>query len=117
LVYYLLPVLTSVTVLVLKSRVADLNPGSGAFLTPLDPGAELTFVQFPNLGTKIPKPYFWELRRNLLGKEYFNSLSMSTGSNNFQFREIRNPGSDVQMGKIMTMDEHPRSATLFKRLQ
>jgi hypothetical protein len=47
--------------------VAD--PGSGAFLTP---GSGIRNRFFPDLGSRIPDPYFWELSDNLLGKSFIN---------------------------------------------
>jgi hypothetical protein len=50
--------------------VADPDPGSGAFLT-LD----------PDLGSRIPTPYFLELSDKFLGKKLHNHLK--TGPNFF----------------------------------
>ncbi len=41
--------------------------GSGAFLTP---GSVIGFFRIPDLGSRIPNPYFWELRDNFLGKKF-----------------------------------------------
>ncbi len=64
-----------------KSSVAD--PGSGAFLTP-GPGSEIRNRFFPDLGSRIPNPYFCELNDKFfefLGKKLCNSLK--TGPNFF----------------------------------
>ncbi len=67
------------------SSVADPDPGSGAFLTwirdpvpfwPLDPGSGIGFFRIPDLGSRIPNPYFWELCDNFLGKKFYNSLKI-----------------------------------------
>ncbi len=47
-----------------KYSVADQEPGSGAFLTP---GSGIGFFRIPDLGSRIPNPYFWELSDNFLG--------------------------------------------------
>ncbi len=43
---------------------------------PLDPGSEIGFFRIPDLGSRIPNPYFWELRDNFLGKKFYNSLKI-----------------------------------------
>ncbi len=48
--------------------VADPDPRSVAFLTP---GSGIGF--FPDPGSWIPNPYFWELSDNFLGKKFYNS--------------------------------------------
>ncbi len=62
--------------------VADPDPGSGAFLT-LDPypGSGIGFFRIPDLGSRIPTPYFLELSDKFLGKKFYNSLK--TGPNFF----------------------------------
>jgi hypothetical protein len=77
-----------------KSSVADLDPGSGAFLTlDPDPGSGIGFFPDPgswisdpgsrilDLGSRIPTPYFLELSDKFLGKKFYNSLK--TGPNFF----------------------------------
>jgi hypothetical protein len=60
------------------NSVADPDPGSGAFLTrDPDPGSGIGF--FPDLGSRIPTPYFLELSDKFLGKKFYNSLK--TGPN------------------------------------
>ncbi len=49
----------------LNISVADPDPGSGAFLTP---GSGIRNRFFPDPGSRIPDPYFWELSDNFLGK-------------------------------------------------
>jgi hypothetical protein len=41
--------------LILVVSVADPDPGSGAFLTP---GSGIGFFRIPDLGSRIPNPYF-----------------------------------------------------------
>ncbi len=53
--------------------VADPDPGSGTFLTP---GSGIRNMFFPNPGSRIPNPYFWELSENFLGKKFYNSLKI-----------------------------------------
>ncbi len=43
-------------------------------LWPLDPGSGIGF--FPDPGSRIPNPYFWELNDNFLGKKLYNSLKI-----------------------------------------
>ncbi len=49
--------------------------GSGirCLFWPLDPGSGIGFFRIPDLGSRIPKPYFWELCDNFLGKKLYNS--------------------------------------------
>jgi hypothetical protein len=56
--------------------VADPDPGSGAILT-LDPGSGMGFSRIPDLGSRIPRPYFEELFDNFFGKKFYNSLKIS----------------------------------------
>ncbi len=64
----------------LLSSVADPDPGSGAFLTlDPDPGSGIrnrffSGSQIPDLGSRIPTPYFLELSDKFLGKKFYNSL-------------------------------------------
>ncbi len=58
--------------------VADPDPGYGTFLTP---GSGILNRFFPDLESRIPNPYFWELSDNFLGKKFYNSLK--TGPNFF----------------------------------
>jgi hypothetical protein len=55
-----------------SSSVADLDPGSSAFLTP-GSGIRNGFFWIPDLGSRIPNPYFLELSDNFLGKKFYNS--------------------------------------------
>ncbi len=55
------------------SSVADPDPGSGAFLTP---GSGIRNRFFPDLGSRIPRPYFSELFDNFFGKKFYNSLKI-----------------------------------------
>jgi hypothetical protein len=52
---------------VLRIRIRD--PGSGAFW-PLDPGSGIGFFRIPDLGSRIPRPYFSELFDNFFGKKF-----------------------------------------------
>ncbi len=64
---------------VLRIRIRDPVP----FL-PLDPGSGIGF--FPDLGSRIPNPYFWELSDNFLGKSSKNSLKIGP---NFFLRHLK----------------------------
>jgi hypothetical protein len=66
--------------------VADPDPGSGAFLTP-GPGSGIGIFRIPDLGSRIPTPYFLELGDKFLGKKFYNSLK--TGSK-FFLRHLKN---------------------------
>ncbi len=68
----------------LFSSVADPDQGSGAFLTPRS-GIRNRF--FPDPGSRIPNPYFWELRDNFLGKKFYNSLKIGP---NFFLQRFKN---------------------------
>jgi hypothetical protein len=51
---------------VLRIQIQGLfDPGSGDFLTP-DPGSGIGFFRIPD-----PKPIFWEINDNFLGKKVF----------------------------------------------
>ncbi len=56
-----------------NTSVAD--PGSGAFQTlDPDPGSGIGFYRIPDLGSRIPTPYFLGLSDKFLGKKFYNSL-------------------------------------------
>ncbi len=59
--------------LILFGSVADPDPGSGAFLTP---GTGMGFFRIPDLGSRIPRPYFEELFDKFFGKKFYNSLKI-----------------------------------------
>ncbi len=63
---------------VLRIRIRD--PRSGIRdpvpFWPLDPGSEIGFFRIPDLGSRIPNPYFWELNDNILSKKFNNSLKI-----------------------------------------
>jgi hypothetical protein len=61
---------------VLRIRIRDPVP-----FWPLDPGSGIGFFRIPDLGSRIPNPYFRELSDNFLGKQFYNSLKI--GSNYF----------------------------------
>ncbi len=43
---------------------------------PLETGSGIGFFQIPDLGSRIPNPYFWELSDNFLCKKFYNSLKI-----------------------------------------
>jgi len=47
---------------------------SGSFLTP---GSGIQNRFFPDLGSRIPNPYYWELNDNFLGKKHYNSCQLA----------------------------------------
>jgi hypothetical protein len=63
---------------------------------PLDPGSGIGFFQIPDLGSRIPNPYFWEHSDNFLSKKLYDSLKIGpkiffliiSKLNNFKFCEI-----------------------------
>ncbi len=55
------------------SSVAYPDPGSGAFLTP-GPGSGIGLLRIPDLGSRIPNPYFLELSDKFSVKKFYNSL-------------------------------------------
>jgi hypothetical protein len=59
---------------------ADPDPGSGAILTPgpgiRDPEQVFSGSRIPDLGSRMPNPYFWDLGDNFLGKKFYNSLKI-----------------------------------------
>jgi hypothetical protein len=58
------------------------GPGSVA-----DPGSGIGFFRIPNLGSRIPTPYFLELSEKFLGKKFYNSLK--TGPD-FSLQNLKN---------------------------
>jgi hypothetical protein len=42
----------------------------------LDPGSGIGFFRIPDLGSRIPRPYFEELFENFLGNKFYNSLKI-----------------------------------------
>ncbi len=60
---------------ILNPKIADPDPGSGAFVTP---GSGIWNRFFPNPGSRISKPYYCELSDNFLGKKFYNSLKIGT---------------------------------------
>ncbi len=69
---------------VLLSSVVDPDSGSGAFLTP---GSGIRNRFFPDLGSRIPNQYFWELSENILVKNFNNSLKIGP---NFFLQHLKN---------------------------
>ncbi len=43
---------------------------------PLDPGSGIGFFRIPDLGSRIPNPYFWEFSDNFLSKKFNKSLKI-----------------------------------------
>ncbi len=76
------------------SSVADPDPGSGAFVTP-GFGSGIVFFRIPDPGSRIripdPKPIFWELSDNVLGKKFYNSWKIDP---NFFYQD---PGSGISI--------------------
>ncbi len=56
---------------VLRIRIRD--QGSGAFLTP---GSGIGFFRIPDLGSRIPRPYFSELFDNFFDIKFYNCLKI-----------------------------------------
>ncbi len=52
-----------------------------------DLGSGIGFFRIPDLGSRIPNPYFWELRDNFLGKKFYNSLKIGP---NFFLQHFKN---------------------------
>ncbi len=67
---------------VLRIRIRDPVP-----FWPLDRGSGLGFFRIPDLGSRIPSPYFWELGDNFLGKKFYNSLKIGP---NFFLQHFKN---------------------------
>ncbi len=55
-----------------------------AFLTP---GSAIGLFRIPDLGSRIPNPYFWGLGDNFLGKNLYNSWKIGP---NFFLQHIKN---------------------------
>ncbi len=55
----------------LRIRIRDPVP-----FWPLDSGSEIRNRFFPDPGSRIPNPYFWEFSDNFLGKKFYNSLKI-----------------------------------------
>ncbi len=64
----------------ITGSVADTDPGSGirCLFDPWirDSGSRVGFFRIPDLGSRIPNPYFWQLSDNVLGKKFYNSLKI-----------------------------------------
>jgi hypothetical protein len=56
-----------------RGSVADPDPGFSAFLTS-GPGSGIRNRFFPDSGSRIPHPYFFELSDKFLGKKFYNSI-------------------------------------------
>jgi hypothetical protein len=41
-----------------------------------NPGSGIGFFRIPDLGSRIPRPYFQELFDNFFGKKFYNSLKI-----------------------------------------
>ncbi len=54
---------------------------------PLDPGSGIGFFWIPDLRSRIPNPYFWELSDNFLGEKFYNSLKIGP---NFFLQHFKN---------------------------
>ncbi len=52
-----------------------------------NPGSGIGFFRIPDLGSRIPNPYFWELSDKFLGKNFYNSLKISP---NFFLQHFKN---------------------------
>jgi hypothetical protein len=75
---FFIKIVIYVVEITLFSSVADI----GAFFTlDPDPRSEIGFFRIPDLGSRIPTPYFLELSDKFLGKKFYNSLK--TGPNFF----------------------------------
>ncbi len=68
----------------LRIRIRD--PGLGPFW-PLDPGSGIGLFRIPDLGSRIPNSYFWELSHNFWGKKFHNSLKFGP---NFFLQQFKN---------------------------
>jgi hypothetical protein len=82
--------------------VADLDPGSGAFLTP---GSGMDKKSGSGIRNEQPGSYFLELRKHFLGLKYLNSLMWIRDPD---CKKNLDPGSGNQ-----DPDKHPGSATMF----
>jgi hypothetical protein len=56
---------------VLQIRIRDPMP-----FWPLNPGSGIGFFRIPDLGSRIPNPYFWDLNDIFLGKKFYNSFKI-----------------------------------------
>ncbi len=52
-----------------------------------DPGSGIGLFRIPDLGSRIPNSYFWELSDNFLGKKFHNSLKFGP---NFFLEQFKN---------------------------
>ncbi len=59
------------TVIFPRIRIRDPVP-----FWPLDPGSGIGFSRIPDLGSRIPNPYFWEHSDNFLSERFYNSLKI-----------------------------------------
>jgi hypothetical protein len=67
----------TIIIFLFASTVKDPDPGSGirCLFDPFDPdpGSGIGFFRTPDLGSRIPNPYFLELGDKFLGKKFYNS--------------------------------------------
>ncbi len=54
---------------------------------PLDPGSGIGFFWIPDLGSRFPNPYFWELSDTVFGKKFYNCLKIGP---NFFLQHFKN---------------------------
>jgi hypothetical protein len=90
--------------LIVNSRVADPDPGLGAFLTP---GSGIRDARKSASGSGIrdeqPGSYFLELRNHFfafLGLKYLNSLRIRDPRSGMETVRIRDPGSEMEKSRI-----------------
>ncbi len=52
-----------------------------------DPGSRIGFFRIPDLGSRIPNPYFWEISDRFFVKKFYNSLKIGL---NFFLQHFKN---------------------------
>jgi hypothetical protein len=93
-----------------SASAADLDPGSGGFLTP-GSGMGKKAGSGSGIRNEQPGSYFLELRNQFFGLKYFNSL--------MRIRDEKNsdPGSGMEKSRIRNPEKHPGSATLVSVIE
>ncbi len=108
--------------------VADFWPRDPMSFWPREPG--IGIFRIPDLGSRVPNPYFWDLSDNFLGKKFYNSLKIGPNFliQHFKTKMIFNLVKLLATKKNLTTklffiplfcccfwirDKHPGSATLI----
>ncbi len=87
-----------------KNQCCGSGSGIRYLFDPWNPGSGIGFFRLPDIGSRIPNPYFWELSDNFLGKKFYNSLKIGPNFflQHFKTKIICNFVKFVATLKVMT---------------